>query len=378
MADAFQTALAQAAQDLAGLRAAGAPLNETNTKGALIEPRLAALGWNVKDQNAVYREWRGNDRAKGNPVDYALFPGPRQPPALLVEAKPLGQDLEDIAWIGQTTGHANTQDVAWCVLTDGAHSDVYKAHARGRGVQKRFFRASLDDLPSSLPRFRPLGRDALIPPLLERAWEERELRVKVQAALEADRADLNALARRLRRSQALRDLDPKQVRRGLRDLLAEAPASQAAAQADIPPASPPAAPTPDPPRRSMGGKAAGRAAPQSPTDGIPCVPSIPGRGQADGRLGADLKRMILLEGSLLARDPAGEIPAEALRIRQEMATVGALKDAGAHRRRLRRDWPVGSPSTAAPVVRGASLNGWILWRLPDGRTIDSLRPQRTP
>lgn len=91
----------QAAQDLAILRSAGASLNEANTKGALIESLLAALGWNVKDQNAVYREWRGDDRSKMNPVDYALFPGPRQPPALLVEAQPLGQDLEDIAWIAR-------------------------------------------------------------------------------------------------------------------------------------------------------------------------------------------------------------------------------------------------------------------------------------
>ena len=320
---------------------------------------LSALGRDVADPDAVSREWRGDERGRGNPVDYALFPGPRQAPALLVEAKPLGERLEDIAWIDQTTGYANTQDVAWCVLTDGAHRDIYKAHARGRGVQKRFFRASLDNLPSSLPWLRRLGRDALNPPLLERAWEERELRVRGQAALEANRADLDALARRLRRSQALRDLDPKQVRRVLRDLLAEAPASQTAAQADIPPAGPPPAPTPDPSRRSMSGKAAGRAAPQSPTDGIPCVLPISGGGQADGHLDADPEADDPPGGSLLARDPAGEIPAGALRIRQETATAGAFKDAGAHcwllpgRDRPDLDPPPGWP---APVVAAAKAH----------------------
>ena len=32
-----------------------------------------------------------------------------------------------------------------------------------------------------------------------------------------------------------------------------------------------------------------------------------------------------------------------------------------------------SPSKAASAVTGSAINGWTLWRLPDGRTLDELR-----
>ncbi|MGI5195646.1 DUF4357 domain-containing protein [Streptomyces sp. CA-288835] len=35
--------------------------------------------------------------------------------------------------------------------------------------------------------------------------------------------------------------------------------------------------------------------------------------------------------------------------------------------------PFQSPSKAASAVTGSAINGWTLWRLPDGRTLDDLR-----
>ncbi|WP_425245421.1 DUF4357 domain-containing protein [Streptomyces sp. NEAU-NA10] len=35
--------------------------------------------------------------------------------------------------------------------------------------------------------------------------------------------------------------------------------------------------------------------------------------------------------------------------------------------------PFQSPSKAASAVTGNAINGWTLWRLPDGRTLDDLR-----
>jgi hypothetical protein len=391
--------LTKVAQNLARLRAGAAPPNEANTKGALIEPVLAALGWDISNPEVVSREWRGADGGKGNPVDYALFPGPGQPPALLVEAKPLGQDLEDLSWIGQITGYANTQDVAWCVLTDGAHWDVYKAHARGRGVEKRFFRASLDDPSAHAPDFRLLCRDALSPPLLEQAWEMRELRVRVETALQEDADDRKALVRRLRRR--LPDLTPREIERILSTLPHLSSPRPAPKPAPVfAPASatsgdrhdghamqdgePPrrrcrrmeTSPT-EPPRQAAPGNqthartaSPGATPPVPDPDGIACrMPD----GEAEARLSRDLRRMILLAGALLNRTPMESLPSTAKRILAEMHAAGVLEEAGHARWRLRRDWPVGSPSTAASVVRGASWNGWAAWCLDDGRSIDALR-----
>ena len=46
-------------------------IGEQNTKAALIDPLLAALGWDVEDIDEVSREYRR--KPQDNPVDYALF-----------------------------------------------------------------------------------------------------------------------------------------------------------------------------------------------------------------------------------------------------------------------------------------------------------------
>lgn len=47
------------------------PLNEANTKAALIDPSLRALGWDPRDPSSVWQEYR--HKPQDNPVDYALF-----------------------------------------------------------------------------------------------------------------------------------------------------------------------------------------------------------------------------------------------------------------------------------------------------------------
>lgn len=52
-------------------RQRGETIGEQNTKAALIDPVLAALGWDVGDIEEVRREYRHT--SKDNPVDYALL-----------------------------------------------------------------------------------------------------------------------------------------------------------------------------------------------------------------------------------------------------------------------------------------------------------------
>jgi hypothetical protein len=66
-------------------------IGEQNTKAALIDPLLAALGWDVEDIDEVSREYRR--KSQDNPVDYALFM--LRSPRLFVEAKGLEKDLSD-------------------------------------------------------------------------------------------------------------------------------------------------------------------------------------------------------------------------------------------------------------------------------------------
>ena len=68
-------------------------LGETQTRYALIDPILRALGWDTADPKVCYPEWRIKNRR----VDYALFPNSDVQdfvnglavPAIVIEAKSL-------------------------------------------------------------------------------------------------------------------------------------------------------------------------------------------------------------------------------------------------------------------------------------------------
>jgi hypothetical protein len=79
---------------------------ESNTKARLIEPSIAALGWDVLDPDEVHREYRR--RPADNPVDYALQLS--RTPRLFIEAKGLGENIgeniNDPKWANGAIGEA--------------------------------------------------------------------------------------------------------------------------------------------------------------------------------------------------------------------------------------------------------------------------------
>jgi predicted type IV restriction endonuclease len=116
-------------------------LGEENTKASLIEPILEALGWDIRDPDEVYREFRPNP--KDNPVDYCLrFVRTTR---LLIEAKGLGEDLSDRRWVAQVLGYATMAGAEWCVLTDGDEYRLYNASATVDADGKLFCRIKLTD-----------------------------------------------------------------------------------------------------------------------------------------------------------------------------------------------------------------------------------------
>ncbi|MBI1850191.1 MAG: type I restriction enzyme HsdR N-terminal domain-containing protein [Planctomycetes bacterium] len=110
-------------------------LNEENTKATLIEPVLRALGWNLEDLDEVNREFKVKPQDK--PVDYALLLV--RTPRLLIEAKALGEALDDRRWASQIMGYAGVVGAEWVVLTNGDEYRVYNAHA-AVSVDEKLFR----------------------------------------------------------------------------------------------------------------------------------------------------------------------------------------------------------------------------------------------
>jgi predicted transport protein len=118
--------------------------NEANTKALLIEPLMAALGWDPVDLDQVEREYRVFD---GTRLDYALKIDGK--PRLFLEAKALGSNLDDKAFIAQTVNYANNAGVLWCVLTDGLAYRVYKTNEPVGMEEKLLFEADISEAGSA-------------------------------------------------------------------------------------------------------------------------------------------------------------------------------------------------------------------------------------
>lgn len=118
----------------------GRGITEQDTKNALIEPVLAALGWPKEDLDRVRAEYRPT--SKYNPVDYALLTGGR--PVMFVEAKALDVSIDEHRFIVQVLSYANVAGVDWALITNGYQWDLYSVFARVDAAQKRFFTTNVE------------------------------------------------------------------------------------------------------------------------------------------------------------------------------------------------------------------------------------------
>jgi predicted type IV restriction endonuclease len=89
-------------------------LKELPTRTIFIDPLLGTLDWDIRDPEEVELE---RPTVDSKSVDYALKINGR--PVAFVEAKPLGDSLEDVKAITQVVGYAANDGVSWCVLTNG-------------------------------------------------------------------------------------------------------------------------------------------------------------------------------------------------------------------------------------------------------------------
>lgn len=93
--------------------------NETETRSALINPLLKALGWDPADPALVSQEYSTGY----GPADYALL-GLDARPTAFIEAKKLGASLSNHQ--EQMVRYAFAKDVPYAGLTNGNHWEFYQ------------------------------------------------------------------------------------------------------------------------------------------------------------------------------------------------------------------------------------------------------------
>ena len=158
----------------------GEAIGEENTKHALIEPVLRALGWDVEDLDEVRCEYKL--KQADNPVDYAFFVHGNL--RLFVEAKSLGENLDKGAH--QIMGYAGVAGVVeWIVLTDGNEYRIYNAHAQVPIEQKLFKRIVLtSDEPDILVTLLLLSKAELQGTVIDDLWRQYFVDRQVKEAVE--------------------------------------------------------------------------------------------------------------------------------------------------------------------------------------------------
>jgi hypothetical protein len=196
----------------------GRVLGEENTKASLIDPVIEALGWDIRDPDEVYREFKPTP--KDCPVDYALtLHGTPRLPRLLVEAKGYGESLADRRWIGQILGYATVAGVVWCVLTDGDEYRFYNATAAVDAEEKIFCRIKLTEslLEEAARTLSLISRSNMEENYLDLLWKTHFVDRRVQAALSdalsmPDKGTVRLVRKRVP------ELDPKEIVESLRRL----------------------------------------------------------------------------------------------------------------------------------------------------------------
>lgn len=169
------------------LQASGAA-NEANTKALMIEPLLAALGWDPTDLDVIEREVKVYD---GTFLDYGLKADGT--PRLYVEAKAVGENLTDKKFVAQAVNYANNDGVVWCVLTNGITWRVFKTNETATMDRKLLFEVDIsnDTQPAAelAKLLRLIGHEAVTSGGLDRYGERIFTDSRVRAALATMAAD---------------------------------------------------------------------------------------------------------------------------------------------------------------------------------------------
>lgn len=196
-----------------------AGLKEYPTRTIFIDPMLKALGWDVRDPDDVQLECPTID---GKAVDYAMKVNRKI--VLYVEAKQLGNPLEELKALTQVVGYAANNGVEWCVLTNGVRYKVYKASEKASAPEKILFEVSIDPNDSKgtpvhelAKQFSRLSKESMASGLLDQLGTEVFTNGKVRKALEnLILEEHDSLIRLIRKKMSDKTVRPSQVAQALR------------------------------------------------------------------------------------------------------------------------------------------------------------------
>lgn len=193
-------------------------LKEIPTRTILVDPLLSSLGWDVRDPDEVELEYPTID---GKSVDYALKINRK--PVILLEAKPLQDDLKDIKAISQIVSYAAIAGIEWCVLTNGILYKVYSASEKAAAPEKLLFEVSLSsDDPTALStekiesQLSRLSLNSMSQGVLDQLGEEIFLTAKVRKVM--DRLIIeqdDALVKLVRKNLKDNSIPPSKIRTAL-------------------------------------------------------------------------------------------------------------------------------------------------------------------
>ena len=194
-------------------------LKEYPTRTIFIDPMLGTLGWDVRDPDEVELE---HPTVDGKSVDYAMKVNRRV--VLHLEAKQLGDPLDDVKSITQVVGYAANDGIEWCVLTNGVRYKVYKASEKASAPDKLLFEVSIDPNDSDgLPveelakQFSRLSRDSMAAGRLDQLGTEIFTTGKVRKALDRLFTEASpSLVRLIRKTMDDFSVTPLQIEQALR------------------------------------------------------------------------------------------------------------------------------------------------------------------
>jgi hypothetical protein len=206
-------------------------LKEYPTRTIFIDPLLAALGWDVRDPDEVELE---HPTVDSKSVDYALKVIRKI--VLYLEAKQLGDPLDDVKSITQVVGYAANDGIEWCVLTNGITYKVYKASERASAPDKLLFEVSIDPKDAGgLPieelarQFSRLSRESIANGMLDQLGNEIFTTGKVRKVLDQlFNEGPNSFIRLIRKTMVDASLKPIQIQEALRRIWAGKQTPQAA------------------------------------------------------------------------------------------------------------------------------------------------------
>lgn len=106
-------------------------INEAQTKEWLIKPFFTALNWDFSNPDEVIPE---DDDAAGKRTDYSFYINNK--PKLLIEAKPLKNNLDDDKMIMEKLNYCSNSGTPLLIITNGDLYRIYYADLKGIGKEK--------------------------------------------------------------------------------------------------------------------------------------------------------------------------------------------------------------------------------------------------